>query len=132
MAVASEPLPMSASPAYRAAFWRMATLAYSPHRPGHFVLACGLRTYAPAVAHVDSTRGENVVVICGETLEAREETVMGEGFRSEAWSGGGGGGGGGEVGTGSLSRVLNASCLEVCMSEITSFAFSTFCCDLVK
>lgn len=52
--------------------------------------------------------------------------MVGEGFRSEAWSGSGG-----EGGTEGLSRVLNASCLEVCISETTSFVFSRIFSGLV-
>ncbi|CAM9247483.1 unnamed protein product [Sphacelaria rigidula] len=76
-------------------------------RPGHFVLACGLRTFAPAVPRTTFRRGGDVVVICGETLKAREGVGTGDGIRLDAWSGSGG-----EGGTEGFSKVLNASCLE--------------------
>ncbi|CAM9247462.1 unnamed protein product [Laminaria digitata] len=81
-------------------------------RPGHFVLACGLRTFAPAFPPLDVQHGADVVVFCGEPEEAQEgAAAREEGIGTRTGGGGGGGGGGGEGG-GGISVILNASCLE--------------------
>lgn len=76
-----------------------------PSRPGHFVLACGLRTLAPAFPPLESQADDGVVIICGEPGELREGLFAGGGRP--------GGYAGGYSGVGSLSRILNASRLEV-------------------
>lgn len=98
------PLPPPLSPLFL-------TGTHTFRRPGHFVLACGLRTFAPAFPSLDVQHGADIVAFCGEPEEAQEgSAAMEEGIGTRA--GGGGGGGGGEGG-GGISVILNASCLEV-------------------
>ncbi|CAM9796151.1 unnamed protein product [Scytosiphon promiscuus] len=85
-------------------------------RPGQYVLACGLRTFAPAFPsanHSGRPKGE-VVIFCGEPEDFRRQdayagTSAGSASGASRTGGGGGGGGGGGDG---LSRILNTSCLE--------------------
>lgn len=111
------------------------TLLLSPPRPGQYVLACGLRTFAPAFPPLDDSErpGGYVVVVCGEAGETspgeEEGAAVGAtapGRTAGARGGGGHGGGGGGGGGDGLGRILNTSCLEVCAfyvcSSLTSFS----------
>eukprot|EP00903_Cladosiphon_okamuranus_P008777 g8408.t1 len=80
-------------------------------RPGQYVLACGLRTFAPAFPPLDDSEGPGscVVVVCGEagdTTPVEEEGAAAEATAPGRTAGARGGGGDG------LGRILNTSCLE--------------------
>lgn len=86
-------------------------------RPGQYVLACGLRTFAAAFPPLDDSEGPggDVVVVCGEAGEVyrgeEEGATAGTAPGRTAGARGGavGGGGGGD----GLGRILNTSSLEV-------------------
>ena len=92
-----------------------------PYRPGHFVLACGLRTHTPAFPPLESQPGDSIVIVCGEPEDFQQasKTFAGDG------SPGGRGGARGGIGGGGISRILNVSRLEV-WSQGCNVAFPTW------
>lgn len=80
------------------------------YRPGHLVLACGLRTFERVAPTRNQGRCNNVVVLCGDREQTRGGAAMSTDTAGMDASGVAAAGGHGVEGA---SRILQSSCLEV-------------------